>query len=106
MRAHFLWLVVCVAPPELGVVLWICAHAQQVQAVQLVEDFEADTVACLAGLGVCDFHGVGGVVEFGEVGFGDHLVGNCWVVSMYEWLMEKGWAYGRQCPSMRSRRRL
>ena len=77
MGPHFLGLVVGVAPPQLGVVVGVRRHAQQVQAVQLVEHLQADTVAGLARLGVCDLHGVVGHLELGEVGLGDHLVGDC-----------------------------
>lgn len=45
--------------------------------MQLVEDFETDAVARFAGFGICDGHGVGGLLEHGEVRFGDHLVGYC-----------------------------
>lgn len=75
MRPHVLGLVVGVAPPELGIVLWISGHAEEIQAVQLVEDFEADTVTCFACFGVRDSHCVGGFLELGEVFLGYHLVG-------------------------------
>jgi hypothetical protein len=75
MRPHLLRLVVCVAPPELRVVLRVRRHAQEIEAVKLVEDFETDAVTGFARAGVGDGHGGAGLVEFGEVGSGDHLVG-------------------------------
>lgn len=78
MRPHLLRLVVSVAPPYLGVVLWIRSHAQQVEAVQLVEHFDADTVPCFAGRRVGDAQGVEWFAQLGEVGCRDHLVGDCW----------------------------
>ena len=75
MRADSLGLVICVAPFDLGIVLGNSGHAEQIQAVQLVEDFEANAVSCFARLGVGDLHGVVRHVELGEVLFGDHLIG-------------------------------
>ena len=43
--------------------------------MQLVEDFEANAVPGFARLGVRDEHAGGGLLESGEVGERDHLVG-------------------------------
>jgi hypothetical protein len=89
MHPHLLRLIVSIAPPQLRVVLGIRAHAQQIQAVQLVKHLDADAVPRLARLRVCDLHGVGGFLQLGEVGFRDHLVGNCGVLK-YEGEMGRG----------------
>lgn len=45
--------------------------------MELVEDFETDAVTCLACFGVRDLKCVGRFLELREIGFGDHLVGDC-----------------------------
>lgn len=39
MPPHSLGLIISIAPPQLGIILRIRRHAQQIQTVQLVEDF-------------------------------------------------------------------
>lgn len=88
--AHLLRGVVGVGPGDALVVVRVGAHAQQVQAVQLVEDFNADTVAGFSGCGVGYLHCVVWLLQFGEVGLGDHLV-------RYWGLLAGGWeASGRR----------
>jgi hypothetical protein len=85
MHPHLLRLIIRIAPPQLRVVLGIRAHAQQIQAVQLVEHFDAYAVPRLAGPRVRDLHGVVGFLQLGEVGFGNHLVGDCGTLDEFRW---------------------
>jgi hypothetical protein len=103
MHPHPPRLIIRIAPPDLCVVLRIRRHAQQIQAVQLVEHFDPDAVACLAGCGVGDFQGVGGFAEFGEVGGGDELVGYCGWVNYVSWKARRSETYDTQHPSTHSR---
>lgn len=81
VRAHLLRRIVGVAPRDGLVVVRVGAHAEQVEAVQLVEDFDADAVPGLARGRVGDLHGVVWLLQLGEVGLGDHLVRHCCGVS-------------------------
>lgn len=56
--------------------------AEQIKAVKLVEDFEADAVAFDACTGVCHFEDGGWLIDFAELGGGNHLVADCASVSL------------------------
>lgn len=76
MAPDLLGRIVGIGPRDGLVVLRVRAHSQKIQAVQLVEDFDADTVPGLARVGVCDLHSVIWLLQLWEVRFGDHLIRN------------------------------
>lgn len=51
--------------------------------MKLVEDFEADAVAFDACAGVGHFEDGRWLVDFAELGGGDHLVAHCMVMLVY-----------------------
>lgn len=61
---------------ELRVMLRVCRHPQEVEALQLVEDLETHTISRFVGLGIGDLERVHRLLEFEEVVHRDHLVRN------------------------------
>lgn len=66
-----------VAVSEFHVVGFISDLTQEIDAVELVENFDSDAVAWDAGLGVVGAEVGGGHLDFGELFVGDYLVANC-----------------------------
>ena len=67
MAATHCWVVAHARRLHLGGVLRIRCLAELVEALELVEYFEADSVAGFPGLGVGGFEGVVGLLELREV---------------------------------------
>ena len=86
VRPDLFRLVVRVAPPEFGVVIWVRRHAEQVEAVKLVEDFQANPVSCFACFRVYDLKGIGGLLQLREVFHGNHLIGNYVLLVTEPWV--------------------
>lgn len=63
-----------------AVVVDVRGLAEEIEAVKLVEDFEADAVAFDACAGVGHFEDGGWLIDFSELGGGDHLVADYMVL--------------------------
>lgn len=63
----------------------MCGLAKKIEAVKLVEDFEADAVAFNARTGVGHFEDGGWLIDFAKLGGGNHLVADCVGVSLILW---------------------
>lgn len=64
-----------------AVVVNVRSLAKQVETMKLMEDFQADAVTFYACTGVGHFKNGGWLIDFAELGSGDHLVADCVGVS-------------------------
>ena len=94
MLPHLLRRIVSVRPGDRFIMIRVCAHAEKVEAVELVEHFDANTVPCLARNGVGDLHSIIRLLQLREVGLGDHLVRH---YNVSAWLpVECSWKIGER----------